>query len=509
MTRLVVVGNGMAGARLVSEVRARDPHIRITVFGAETGRPYNRALLSNVLAGTMTPGQVRMLDAEWYADHAVTALPGVEVTAIDREAREVLTARGRREPYDVLVLATGGEAVVPPLPGAERAVAFRTMGDCEAILAAAGTARRAVVVGGGLLGVEAARGLAGRGLPVTLLHLAGHLMERQLDAEAGLVLGESLAGLGVEIRTGVTVREILDGGVRLAAGAGTGTAAGTAGTAGVTAGTAEATAASPSGAGESGAGEPGAGEEIVEADLVVLACGVRPVTRLARDAGLAVARGVVVDDEMRTGDPSVFAIGECAEHDGVVYGLVAPAWEQAAVVADLVTATDRTARYRGSRPVTRLKARGVELAAMGETHLTEDEAEIVRFSHRTRGAYRKLVIRDGRLVGAILLGETPAVGTVTRLFDHGGPLPADRAGLLFPGLSGGAAADSPVRMPDTARVCQCNNVTKGRIRSCWESGARDVAAVAAATRATTGCGSCRDAVEGIVGWLCEQEGIPA
>ncbi|GAA3429155.1 FAD-dependent oxidoreductase [Streptosporangium nondiastaticum] len=492
MTRLVVVGNGMAGARLVSEVRARDPHIRITVFGAETGRPYNRALLSNVLAGTMTPGQVWMLDAEWYADHAVTALPGVEVTAIDREAREVLTACGRREPYDVLVLATGGEAVVPPLPGAERAVAFRTMGDCEAILAAAGTARRAVVVGGGLLGVEAARGLAGRGLPVTLLHLAGHLMERQLDAEAGLVLGESLAGLGVEIRTGVTVREILDGGVRLAAGAGRGTAAGTAG----------ATAASPS-----GAGEPGEGE-VVEADLVVLACGVRPVTRLARDAGLAVARGVVVDDEMRTGDPSIFAIGECAEHDGVVYGLVAPAWEQAAVVAGLVTATDRTARYRGSRLVTRLKARGVELAAMGETHLTEDEAEIVRFSHRTRGTYRKLVIRDGRLVGAILLGETPAVGTVTRLFDHGGPLPADRAGLLFPGLAG-AAADSPVRMPDTARVCQCNNVTKGRIRSCWESGARDVAAVAAATRATTGCGSCRDAVEGIVGWLCEQEGIPA
>ncbi|MFF0247416.1 FAD-dependent oxidoreductase [Streptosporangium sandarakinum] len=492
MTRLVVVGNGMAGARLVSEVRARDPHIRITVFGAETGRPYNRALLSNVLAGTMTPGQVWMLDAEWYADHAVTALPGVEVTAIDREAREVLTACGRREPYDVLVLATGGEAVVPPLPGAERAVAFRTMGDCEAILAAAGTARRAVVVGGGLLGVEAARGLAGRGLPVTLLHLAGHLMERQLDAEAGLVLGESLAGLGVEIRTGVTVREILDGGVRLAAGAGRGTAAGTAG----------ATAASPSGAGESGEGE------VVEADLVVLACGVRPVTRLARDAGLAVARGVVVDDEMRTGDPSIFAIGECAEHDGVVYGLVAPAWEQAAVVAGLVTATDRTARYRGSRLVTRLKARGVELAAMGETHLTEDEAEIVRFSHRTRGTYRKLVIRDGRLVGAILLGETPAVGTVTRLFDHGGPLPADRAGLLFPGLAG-AAADSPVRMPDTARVCQCNNVTKGRIRSCWESGARDVAAVAAATRATTGCGSCRDAVEGIVGWLCEQEGIPA
>ncbi|MEV4187539.1 FAD-dependent oxidoreductase, partial [Streptosporangium canum] len=337
--------------------------------------------------------------------------------------------------------------------------------DCRAILAAAGAARRAVVVGGGLLGIEAARGLAGRGLPVTLLHLAGHLMERQLDAEAGLVLGETLAELGVEVRTGVVVEEILGDGVRLAGG------------------------------------------ETVGADLVVLACGVRPVTGLAGDAGLEVARGIVVDDEMRTDDPSIFAIGECAQHDGTVYGLVAPAWEQAAVVADLVTGTDKTSRYRGSRLVTRLKARSVELAAMGETHLTEDDAEVVRFSHRARGTYRKLVIRDGRLVGAILLGETAAVGTLTQLFDRGSPVPADPSGLLFPGISGSAVAESPVRMPDAAKVCQCNNVTKGQIRACWESGARDVEAVAAATRATTGCGGCRDVVEGIVGWLCEQEGI--
>ncbi|MBB2913781.1 assimilatory nitrate reductase electron transfer subunit [Streptosporangium becharense] len=467
MTRIVVVGNGMAGARLVSEVRARDEHARLTVFGAETWQPYNRVLLSNVVAGTMQPDQVRLLDPSWYADHGVTAMLGVEVTAVDRETQAVITATGRREPYDVLVLATGSRAVVPPVPGAERAVAFRTLDDCRAILRAAGAARGAVVVGGGLLGIEAARGLAGRGLPVTLLHLAGHLMERQLDAEAGLVLGQTLDTLGVRTRTGVVVEEILDDGVRLAGG------------------------------------------ETVEADLVVLACGVRPVTDLARDAGLHVERGIVVDDEMRTDDPSVFAIGECAEHRGTVYGLVAPAWEQAAVVADLVTGTDKTARYRGSRLVTRLKAKSVELAAMGETHLTEDEAEVVRFSHRAAGTYRKLVIRDGRLVGAILLGETAAVGTLTQLFDRGAPLPGDRAGLLFPGLPASAAvADSPVRMPDAAKVCQCNNVTKGQIRACWESGARDVAAVAAATRATTGCGGCRDAVEGIVGWLCEQEGVP-
>lgn len=463
--RLVVVGNGMAGARLVSEVRARDPRMRITVFGAEPWQPYNRVLLSSVLAGSSGPDQVRLLDAQWYGEHGVEAVLGAEVVHIDRDTQAVRTADGRREPYDVLVLATGSEPVVPPLPGTERALAFRTLDDCRRISEAAATCGRAVVVGGGLLGIEAARGLAGRGVPVTLLHLAGHLMERQLDPEAGLVLGETLSGLGVEIRTGVNVSEILDDGARLADG------------------------------------------ELVKGDLVVLACGVRPLTALAADAGLEVRRGVVVDDELRTDDPSIFAIGECAEHDGTVYGLVAPAWEQAAVAADVITG--RKGRYRGSRLVTRLKARSVELAAMGETHLTEDQAEVVRFSHRARGTYRKLVIRDGRLVGAILLGESDAVGTLTQLFDRGGPLPRDRAGLLFPGLAGAAESDSPLRMPDAAKVCHCNNVTKGQIRACWEAGARDVAAVAAATRATTGCGTCRDAVEGIVGWLCEQEGVSA
>ncbi|MEU8271979.1 FAD-dependent oxidoreductase, partial [Sphaerisporangium sp. NPDC049002] len=392
------------------------------------------------------------------------------VTAIDRESRTVGTADGGREPYDVLVLATGSEPVVPPIPGATRAITFRTMDDCDRILGAAATATGAVVVGGGLLGVEAARGLAGRGMPVTLLHLAGHLMERQLDAEAGLVLGEALAGLGVTVRTGAEVAAIHAHGVELATG------------------------------------------ETLASELVVLACGVRPLAGLAGDAGLAVARGVVVDDRMRTADPAIYAIGECAQHDGTVYGLVAPAWEQAAVVADLITGADATARYRGSRLVTRLKARSVELAAMGETHLTEDASgtvEVVRFSHRARGIYRKLVIRNDRLVGAILLGESPTVGTLTQLYDRGGPLPRDPAGLLFPGLDGAALADGPARMPDSARVCECNNVTKGRIRACWEAGARDTAAVVAATRATTGCGTCRDAVESLIGRLREQEEVRA
>ncbi|GAA2216164.1 FAD-dependent oxidoreductase [Nonomuraea monospora] len=461
--RLVVVGNGMAGSRLVSEVRTRDPQMKITVFGAEARHPYNRVLLSNVLAGSSRPEQVRLLDPSWYDAHGVEAAFGSAVAHIDRDTRHVVTEDGRREPYDLLVLATGSDAIVPPIPGVERAIPFRTLDDCERIIEAAASARKAVVVGGGLLGIEAARGLAGRGLPVTLLHLAGHLMERQLDVEAGEVLGETLNGLGVEIRTGVSASGVEEHGVRLDDG------------------------------------------ELVEADLVILACGVRPVTGLAADAGLEVRRGVVVDDELRTDDPSIFAIGECAEHDGTVYGLVAPAWEQASVAADVITGGKGL--YRGSRLVTRLKAKSVELAAMGDTQLGEEHAEVVRFSHRARGTYRKLVIKDGRLVGAILLGESDAVGTLTQLFDRGGPVPGDRAGLLFPGLASAPVADSPTLMPDAAKVCQCNNVTKGQIRACWEAGARDVAAVATATRATTGCGTCRDAVEGIVGWLCEQEGV--
>lgn len=466
--RLVVVGNGMAGARLVTEVRRRgrdaDIDVEISVFEAEPGQPYNRVLLSNVLAGTTGPEQVRLLDPGWYAENDVRAHLGVRVRRIDRAARVVVAEDGTREPYDALVLATGSEPVVPRIPGADRAMVFRTMADCERIRAAAASARHAAVVGGGLLGVEAARGLAGLGLPVTLLHRAGHLMERQLDPEAGLVLRQTLAVIGVTVRTGVTVSAIDPGRVRLTDGT------------------------------------------TMDADLVVLACGVRPVVGLARAAGLRVERGVVVDDGLRTDDRSIFAIGECAQHAGTVYGLVAPAWEQAAVVADIVTGADRGARYRGSRVVTRLKATGVELAAMGETHLTDDQAEIVRFTHRRSGTYRKLVIRGERLVGAILLGETPTVGPLTQLFDRGGPLPGDRVGLLSPDAAAAGAA-SPALLPDSARVCRCNNVTKGRIRDCWEAGARDTEAVVAATAATTGCGGCRDAVDGIVGWLREQEGV--
>ncbi|MFI0450027.1 FAD-dependent oxidoreductase [Actinomadura sp. 6N118] len=478
---IVVIGNGMAGSRFVTELRDRDRETPLTVFGAERQQPYNRVLLSNVLAGIAGPDQIGLVDPAWYERNNVEARLGVEVVRIDRDAKEVHASDGSVTPYETLVIATGSTSFVPPIPGTEGglpagAVAFRTLDDCSAILDVASTARSAVVVGGGLLGIEAARGLAGRGLEVTVVHLAGHLMERQLDPGAGKVLARTLRRLGIRalLEANVTgLRVGADGarvtGVELASG------------------------------------------DVVAGDLVVMACGVKPEVGLARAAGLEIDRGVVVDETLTSvTDPAVRAIGECSQYGDVVYGLVAPAWEQATVLADVLTGADTGARFTGARQITRLKAASVELAAMGETHHGDDDpdVEVMQFADASRGTYKKVVIRDDRVIGAILLGETSTAGTLTQLYDRAAPLPADRLSLFFPGMGGVQTADSPVRMPDAATVCHCNNVSKGQIRTCWEKGARSAAEVAAETRASTGCGGCRDALEGIVAWLDEQESAP-
>jgi assimilatory nitrate reductase electron transfer subunit len=483
VTRVVVVGNGMAGARVVDEIRRRDDRLQVTVFGAEPHAAYNRVLLSSLLAGTATVDDIRLAAAHDVADGLVVHT-GVTVRRIDRDRRLVVADDGTWAGYDVLVLATGSSAWIPPINGLvcdggliPGATVFRTVGDCHEILDAATTANRVVVIGGGLLGLEAARGLTARGLEVEVLHHAGHLMERQLDPLAGKVLARTLADLGVRARVAVAAAGIEGAdrvrGVRLADGT------------------------------------------LLPADLVVIACGVRPEVTLARAAGLAVDQGIVVDDALRSvTDPEVYAIGECAQHDGQVYGLVAPAWEQAKVAADRVSGVDPAATYAGSRVVTRLKAAGVDLATMGETHLDADAAdetgaEVVQFSDPARGTYKKVVIRDGRLVGAILLGEIGTVGTVTQLFDRQSPVPPDRLALLFPGPRwgepGAAEAERPAHIPDRATICQCNGVTKGAITRCWLAGASTTADVVAETRATTGCGTCRPTVEGIVDWLAASD----
>lgn len=473
--KVIIVGHGMAGSRLATELRARDTDIKITVLGAEPHRAYNRILLSNLLAGKVTESDVSLAEV---AGHGLDLRAGVTVTAIDRAARTITTATGEIEEYDHLVLATGSRALVPPLNGLDRSnlpdrvAVFRTLDDCRRILATAEGARTALVLGGGLLGLEAARGLATRGLDVTVVHAVGHLMERQLDPQASAVLVRTLADLGITAR--------LDA---MAAGV-------DAGPDGVTLTLAD-------------------GAQLA-ADLLVIACGVRPDVELAAAAGLTVERAIVVDDRLRTSDRHIWAIGDCAQHEGSVSGLVAPAWEQARVLAQVLAGADPLARYRPMPTVTRLKAAGIDLAAMGDPAPAGSAYEEISFTDPARGTYAKLIIDGDRLAGAIMLGDNPAVGTVIQLFDRGAPVPADRRALLLGRALGASSApqvETPALMPDAATVCQCNNVSKGALVRCWSSGARALDQVVARTRATTGCGTCRDAVEGIVDWLSSVDAV--
>ncbi len=407
--RVVVVGGGMAGTRLARQLAPAGA--RVTLVGEEPHAAYNRVLLAEVLAGRYEPGVIRLPDLP--AAPAVRTLRGVRAVRLDRAARLVQCDDGRAVPYDVLVLATGAGPVLPPLRGlfddtggADSALpagvhAFRTMDDCLALAGATTPGAAAVVVGGGLLGVSAARALARRGARVVLAQQGERLMERQLDPAAARLLRAHLEELGVEVHTECRVR-----GVR--------------------------TGPAPSG----GGGRTATGVEladgyVLDARLVVLACGVRPRVGLARAAGLDVAKGVVVDDELRTSDPAVHAIGDCAEHAGVLYGLATPALEQADLLARVLTGGDgsgRTHRYAGTRALTRLTlpaADGsLDLAAFGETEPAPGD-DVVHLADATRRVYRKVVVRADRLVGGILLGDLGAVGSLARAWEGDEPLPAD------------------------------------------------------------------------------------
>ncbi|WP_117211601.1 FAD-dependent oxidoreductase [Allorhizocola rhizosphaerae] len=437
--RVVIVGNGMAGARLATELSDQD----VLVLGAEEHPAYNRILLSSVLAGKHRPGDIALVGSP-------KARTGVTVTAIDRVEKTVTTSDGSIETYDHLVLATGSRAIVPR--GMEGALTFRTLDDCHNILAQAQNASTAIVLGGGLLGLEAARGLAGRGITVEVVHAVGHLMERQLDPGASRVLERTLGELGIKVHLNAMATSISDErNLHLDDG------------------------------------------RVLTADLIVVACGVRPETELAVKAGLKVDRGIVVDERLRTSDRFISAIGDCAQLGNEVGGLVAPAWEQARVVAQQLT-SDPLAVYQPQPPITRLKASGIDLAAMG-TLQGDDE---VLFADPARGTYARVLISGDRVTGAVMLGDNPAVGQVIQIFDRKLPLPLDRRTLLL-GRGGGSASavDSPALMPDAATVCQCNGVSKGALVKCF----RDGDDVVTRTRATTGCGSCKDAVEGIIRWL--------
>ncbi|MFD5449221.1 MULTISPECIES: NAD(P)/FAD-dependent oxidoreductase [unclassified Streptomyces] len=391
--RVVVIGAGLAGVTLAR--RLGELGTPALVVGDEEHRPYNRVLLAEVLAGRFGP--------EVTALPAPAELTRARVTGIDRAGRTVRCADGSVIAYGTLVLATGSNAVLPPLRGLftpdrelpEGVHAFRTMDDCLALSKAVRPGVRAVVVGGGLLGVSAARALAVRGAQVVLAQQSERLMERQLDPAASALVRRRLEELGVEVHTECRVRDVRSAG---------GAVRSVEMSDGYTLGT----------------------------DLVVLACGVRPRAGLARAAGLDVAKGVVVDDELRTSDPHIRAVGDCAEHAGTVYGLAAPALEQAGALAALL-AGDRAARYTGTRSLTRLTLTGpdgpLDLAAFGETDPRPGD-DVVRLADATRGTYRKVVVRDDRLIGGVLVGELGTVGALARAWEGAEPLPSDGGPLL-------------------------------------------------------------------------------
>jgi nitrite reductase (NADH) large subunit len=478
--RLVVVGNGMAGCRFVEDMLARGGAERyaITVYGDEPHGNYNRILLSSVLAGHHLPADIVTNPLSWYAAHDVRLHAGVRVDEIDLLGKRVLGAGGVSEGFDALVLATGSDPVVPRMDGLHASgggfkdgvFVFRTIEDCHRILAFAEDARRAVVIGGGLLGLEAARGLCGRGLEVHVVHLMAHLMETQLDPAAALILHRQLENIGLQTHFEKLTTAVL----------GNGHVTGVAFKDG----------------------------EQLDCDMVVVSAGIRPKVDLAARAGLHVNRGIVVGDDLACVDaPGVYAVGECAEHRGQVYGLVAPIWEQTSVLADRLSGRNLHASYSGSRTSTKLKVAGVDVAVMGSKEPRDADDEVVSYVEPRRGVYKKLIVREDRLVGAIVMGDGAIVPTLLQAFGEGAPLGANRSELLFP-LAFDAAPLSVDRLPDGAQICDCNAVSKAAIVQSILEGARGVEAVCTATRAGTGCGTCRPHIQELVDFVCRSLDAP-
>jgi len=468
--RIVVVGAGMVGHRFVEElVRAdREKRYDIELVGAEEYDPYNRILLSDVLAGR---SDLKAIGLPLPDPTRVRFTRGVSAVRIDRETASVELSDGGRRTYDRLVLATGARAFVPPLAGLDaeprHVHVLRTLDDCRNVAARAINAKHAVVLGGGVLGLEAACGLRRRGVPVTVVDLDDHLMATQLDAPVARVLAAQLADLGVDVVTGTSVAEVISAydelvAVRLTDG------------------------------------------RLLAADLMLVSCGVRAETALAGAAGLDVDRGVVVDTDLTTSDPRVHAIGDCAQSPAGMTGLLAPGWRQAERLADMLVATTRpvvqAVEPLSPEPV-RLKAVGVDLVTMGvRASAARDTDRVVTLGDPSGRRHVDLVVRDDALVGVTCLGAPELSASLGVVFDRGTPLPVDPLSLL---VTDGRSEESasPVLMPGATTVCRCNGVSKKEIVAAWEDGADDVDAVAAATRATTGCGGCKDVVCGLVDWL--------
>jgi nitrite reductase (NADH) large subunit len=475
--RLLVIGNGMAGARAVEEVLARGGGERfdIAMFGGESYGNYNRILLSNVLNGSQAPDDIVINPLDWYEENGIRLHRGQYVVDIDRASKAVMSSKGTIERYDKLLIATGSRAFIPPMVGARMPngrlktglFGYRTLDDCSAIVDYAKRSKRVVTIGGGLLGLEAARAMMILGAESHIVHLAGHLLEMQLDLAGGGILRKAIEAMGIHVHVKKMTTEVRGA--------------------------------------DKVEGLTFKDGESLDCDMVIVAAGIKPNAEIGIRARLTVERAIVVDDHMRSvDDPNVYVVGECAQHRGRVYGLVAPLWEQAKVFADHITGTNRDAAYHGSKLATKLKVMGIELASMGIVEPGEERDEVVQFSEPKKGTYKKLIVRDGRLVGGILMGDISKAAYLMQAFDRDSPLPEERLSLLFE-LGTPSQKITFDEMPAEAQICNCNGVSKGTIAACVAAGRRSAPSVMDATRAGKGCGSCKALVGELVTWLCGGE----
>ena len=464
--RLVLVGNGMAGVRTLEELLELAPDkYEITVFGAEPWPNYNRIMLSPVLAGEKQVDEIVLNDRDWYAERGIELHTGDPVVQIDRINRRVVSASGVQAPYDRLLLATGSHPFIIPVPGADLpgVLGFRDIADVKAMQEAARKYRKAAVIGGGLLGLEAANGLMAQGMEVTVVHLMDILMERQLDPTAARMLQRSLEERGMrfllETQTTAVLGEDRARGLRFADGS------------------------------------------ELEADLVVMAVGIRPNIDLAQQAGLYCERGVVVNDTLQTFDPRIYAVGECVQHRGATYGLVAPLFEQAKVAANHL-AEMGIARYEGSVTSTKLKVTGIDLFSAGEFNEGPDDETLV-LQDPAAGVYKKLVVRDNRIRGAVMFGDTLDGTWYFQLLREGADISDFRRTILFGqhdlGDAGHGEATRVMALPDDAEICGCNGVCKGEIVNAIQTqGLFTLDEVRAHTKASASCGSCTGLVEALL-----------
>jgi len=464
--KLVLVGNGMAGVRTLEELLKIDAgKYDITVFGAEPHPNYNRIMLSPVLAGDKTINDIILNSVEWYADNNITLHSGDQVTRIDRINNKVVTESGQEVEYDRLLLATRSNPFIIPIPGADRegVIGFRDIADVDTMLEAAKNHKKAVVIGGGLLGLEAANGLMLNGMEVTVVHLLDSLMERQLDKPASALLKASLEERGLKFLM-------------------------------------EAQTASIEGDGRVSSVKFSDGSEI-EADLVVMAVGIRPNMKLAQEAGIYCDRGVVVNDTMQTYDPKVYSVGECVQHRDICYGLVAPLFDQARVAANHL-AQIGSKRYEGSVTSTKLKVTGIDLFSAGEFHEEEGDEAIV-LQDPASDTYKKLVIRDNKIKGAVMYGDTIDGTWYFQLMREGTDISDFRKTILFGqhdlGDAGHGDETRVAAMSDDAEICGCNGVCKGEIvDAIVKKGLFTLDDVRAHTKASSSCGSCTGLVEAVL-----------